>query len=437
MEEIAIGWWFLFVFILLIYGLTCFMTIKRKTFTSISIRSPTISIITIIGNFLLSEMIILYKIYYNNAFSPLYFFFRVMMVVSLILRYERILKCCKTYKNSEREDEKYFSRKRYLYQEKYYFKILILCLAIIAILILILFLAKGKNVGVFFRFNLIYNFDDIIEGSSKNIIYKMNTSLWICWNFLEQIVLIFYIFRIFLQNLKEKIKLEILISTIILYIYSFICSICNLYFPEGSTNKNSKLNLFLAIFTILIQFCLLFFHGIFPIILSYHYRTSISYHFSPKLMGNLYLFLANEECYNAFYNYLKKSNNINGLFYLKLYTYIMKYKLNFALNINDENEARNDLNEIYNLYFSEENNSSAHNFIDKSIIDKIRKEYNELENRIIPEIFDHALQYIFNELTKIFNTFQKQSEYSNLYHKIREYSYIHCKMCNMGLINQI
>ena len=115
----------------------------------------------------------------------------------------------------------------------------------------------------------------------------------------------------------------------------------------------------------------------------------------------------------------------------------MKYKLNFAVNINNEIEARNDLNEIYNLYFSEENNSATHNFMDKSIIDKIRKEYNELENRIIPEIFDHALQYIFNELTKIFNTFQKQSEYSNLYHKIREYSYIHCKMCNMGLINQI
>ena len=435
MEEIAIGWWFLFVFILLIYGLTCFMTIKRKTYTSISIRSPTISIITIIGNFLLSEMIILYKIYYNNAFSPLYFFFRVMMVVSLILRYERILKCCKTYKNSEREDEKYFSKKRYLYQEKYYFKILILCLAIIAILMLILFLAKGKNVGVFFRFNLIYNFDDIIEGSSKNTIYKMNTSLWICWNFLEQIVLIFYIFRIFLQNLKEKIKLEILISTIILYIYSFICSICNLYFPEGSTNKNSKLNLFLAIFTILIQFCLLFFHGIFPIILSYHYRTSISYHFSPKLMGNLYLFLANEECYNSFYNYLKKTNNINGLFYLKLYTYIMKYKLNFAVNIDDKVEARNDLDEIYNYYFANENLSS--NYIDKAIIIKIMDDYKGLSDRIIPEIFDRALKVAFTELVKIFEVFHDKNEYSNLYYKIKKYSYIHCKMCNTGLINQM
>ena len=80
MESTVIGWWIFFVFNLIIYGITCFMTIKRKTYTSISIRSPTISIITIIGNFLLSEMIILYKIYYNNAFSPLYFFFRVMMM---------------------------------------------------------------------------------------------------------------------------------------------------------------------------------------------------------------------------------------------------------------------------------------------------------------------------------------------------------------------
>ena len=139
MESTVIGWWIFFFFYSIIYGLTCFMTIKRKTFTSISIRSPTLSIIAILGNFFLGEIIILYKIFNINAFSPFYFLFRAMMIISLILRYERILKCCNTYKNSEREDEKYFTKKRYLYQEKYYFKILILCLAIIAILILILF----------------------------------------------------------------------------------------------------------------------------------------------------------------------------------------------------------------------------------------------------------------------------------------------------------
>ena len=87
MESTVIGWWISFVFNLIIYGLTCFMTIKRKTYTSISIRSPTLSIITILGNFFLGEIIILYKIFNINAFSPFYFFFRTMMIISLILRY--------------------------------------------------------------------------------------------------------------------------------------------------------------------------------------------------------------------------------------------------------------------------------------------------------------------------------------------------------------
>ena len=437
MENTVIGWWIFFVFNLIIYGLTCFMTIKRKTYTSISIRSPTLSIITILGNFFLGEIIILYKIFNINAFSPFYFFFRTMMIISLILRYERILKCCNTYKNSEREDEKYFTKKRYLYQEKYYFKILMICLIILAVLMLILFFINMENVGVFFRFNLIFNFEEIKDPNAINNIYKMNTALWVCWNFLEHGLLISYIFRTFSQNIKEKIKLEILISFIILYIYSLICSFANINYKEYSLNKLSNLNIFLTIFSLLINFCLLFFQGILPIILSYNYGTSILYHFSPKLMGNLYLFLTNEECYNSFYNFLKKSNNIRGLFYLKLYTYIMKYKLNFAVNINNEIEARNDLNEIYNLYFSEENNSGINNFMDQTIVNKIRKEYHESENRIIPEIFDHALQFVFSELGKAFDLFHKNTEYSDLYRKLREYSYIHCKMCNTGLINQI
>ena len=232
MESTVIGWWIFFVFNLIIYGLTCFMTIKRKTFTSISIRSPTLSIIAILGNFFLGEIIILYKIFNINAFSPFYFFFRTMMIISLILRYERILKCCNTYKNSEREDEKYFTKKRYLYQEKYYFKILMICLIILAVLMLILFFINIDNVGVFFRFNLIFNFEEIKDPNSINSIYKMNTALWVCWNFLEHGILISYIFRTFSQNIKEKIKLEILISFIILYIYSLICSLANINYKE-------------------------------------------------------------------------------------------------------------------------------------------------------------------------------------------------------------
>ena len=435
MESMEICWWILFSANFILYGVTCVMIIKRKRYTSISMRSPTLSLMTILGNFFLSQIIILYEIFDKNIISFFYYFFRVMMVVSLILRYERILKCCKIYKNSEREDEKYFSKKRYLYQEKYYFKILLICLLSIFVLMLILFLIKFNNVEVFFRFNLIYDFKQAEDIDSIDTIYKMNLIVWICWNFVEEFIIIFYIFRTLSQYLKEKLKLEILISFIIWYIYAFICTILNITLKPDLIDKDSNINIILVLFSLLVHYALLFFNGIFPLILSYHYRTSISYHFSPKLMGNLYLFLINEECYNTFYDYLKKYNDTRGLFYLKLYTYIMKYKLNFAMNVDDKVEARNDLDEIYNLYFADENLYS--NYIDKTIIIKIREDYKGLEDRIIPEIFDRALKVAFAELGKIFEIFHNKDEYSNLYYKIKKYSYIHCKMCNTGLINQM
>ena len=152
-------------------------------------------------------------------------------------------------------------------------------------------------------------------------------------------------------------------------------------------------------------------------------------------MGNLYLFLTNEDCYDTFYEYLKKENDLKGLFYLKLYTHIMKYKLNFAVNIDDKTEALHDLHEIYFAYFANDNYSG--HFIETPIVLKIRKEYEGLQNRIVPEIFDQALQFAYNALGDIFEKFHGKIEYSELYSKLKEYSYIHCKMCNTGLINQI
>ena len=410
------------------------MILKRKIYTSISMRSPVLLLMTIVGNFCISQIIVLFKIFYNNNISAFYFFFRLMMILSLILRYERILKCYNIYNNNEREDEKYFSNKRYLYQEKYYFKILVICLLIIAILMIILNIVYQNDPQAFFRFNVIYYFDDMKDDVNKNITYKMNLIAWICWSFLEQILLIFYIFRTMSKYIIEKLKFEIIFSFIVWYVYVFICSTLNLYLKEDSLNKESNINLFLIIFSLLVQYSLLFVNGILPIVLSYYFRTSISYHFNPKLIGNLFLFLTNEQCYNTFYNYLKKNNNKNGLFYLKLYTHILKYKLNFAMTIDDKTEALNDLNEIYNTYFANDNYNG--NLLDTAVVLKIRKEYQGLENRILPEIFDQALQNAFIELGKIFDEFHNKIEYSDLYYKIKEYSYIHCKMCNTGLINQ-
>ena len=109
------------------------MIIKRKLFTTISMRSPVLLLMTIVGNFFINQIIILFQLFSINTISAFYYFFRVMVTVSLILRYERILKCYNIYKNNEKEDEQLFSKKRYLYQEKYYFKILAISIGLICL----------------------------------------------------------------------------------------------------------------------------------------------------------------------------------------------------------------------------------------------------------------------------------------------------------------
>ena len=218
-----ICWWLLFALNFLIYGGTCIMIIKRKLFTTISMRSPVLLLMTIVGNFFINQIIILFQLFSINTISAFYYFFRVMVTVSLILRYERILKCYNIYKNNEKEDEQLFSKKRYLYQEKYYFKILALCLILIAIPMIILYFVNKENVEVFFRFNLIYNFSNI-NIPSINIRYEMNLIIWICWNFLEQAILIFYIYRTLSKCILEKLKFELIFSFVVWFIYAFICS---------------------------------------------------------------------------------------------------------------------------------------------------------------------------------------------------------------------
>ena len=265
-----ICWWFLFSLNFLIYGGTCIMIIKRKLFTTISMRSPVLLLMTIVGNFFINQIIILFQLFSINTISAFYYFFRVMVTVSLVLRYERILKCYNIYKNNEKEDEQLFSKKRYLYQEKYYFKILALCLILIAIPMIILYFVDKENVEVFFRFNLIYNFTNLIP-TSINIRYEMNLIIWICWNFLEQAILIFYIYRTLSKCILEKLKFELIFSFVVWFIYAFICSAFNLYEKDNSLIKESYTNLFLIILSLIVNYCLLFVNGILPIIISYKF----------------------------------------------------------------------------------------------------------------------------------------------------------------------
>ena len=147
-------------------------------------------------------------------------------------------------------------------------------------------------------------------------------------------------------------------------------------------------------------------------------------------MNNLYLFLTNEQCYEAFNNFLSKGRS-SGVFYLKLYTHIMKYKLDFVLKVETGLEVAR---EIYNTYFK---SSKYEQIIDAAIIEKIRKECKGLDNNVYTsELFDEALQFAFTELGKRFIDFKNSPYFKELYEELNLNSYIQCKMCNTGLINK-
>ena len=427
-------WWILFGINFLVYGLCCILIIKRKNYTSISIRSPTLLLGTILSNFFMNIIIIFYKIFENNNISSFYYLFRFMMILSMILRYERILICCKITKINKEEEEldrKQFTEKKFLYKEKFFVRLLLAAFTLFLIVMIIIKLVGIKGVeGVefFYTFNYIYKFKE-----DNFSLFKSQMLGWVIWNFIEQMVMITYIIRTFSKSIKEKIKIEILSFFFLWYIYSFICTLIN-YFGNKNKSKEESMNFLIIILSICFHYICLIINGYFPIFLSYHYKTAISYHFSPKLMNNLYLFLTNEECYDALSNYLLKMNNTKGLFYLQLYTHIMKYKLGFVLNINRDS-GLNEANDILNTYFGE--NSRYESQLDNNLLKKVRKDCQIIANNTFtPEMFDEALQFVFNELNTIYSQFRNTKEYRQLYNKLKLESYIQCKMCNTGLINK-
>jgi len=425
----SIYWWLIFCFNFLLYGFCCILIIKRKNYTCISIRSPTLLLSTILGNFFLTTIILLYQIFENNIISSFYYIFRVMLFLSIILRYQRILLCCKIDKLDKQEielDKKQFSEKRFLFQEKFYVRILLGVLALFLVVMILIKLIGIKDVEMFYTFNYIHKF----ETTEFSNIFKTQMLIWIIWNFIEQFILITYIFKTFSKIVEEKIKMEILCFFILWFIYGFISTFCNFYYALKSNDEN--INLIIIIISLFVHYLSLILNGYYPIILSYLYKISISYHFSPKLMNNLYLFLTNEKCYDTFTNYLIRNNNNKSIFFLQLYTHIMKYKLGFVLNVN-RNIGFNDANEIYNTYFEKEES----NYIDENILKKVKNDCLALKNNTFtPELFDEALQFTFNELSKIFHIFRGSNDYKNLYNEIKLQSYIQCKMCNTGLINK-
>lgn len=410
-----IVWIIIIIINVIIYGVCCFLILRRKNFTAISIRSPTLLLSSIVSNFIMNLVIILHKIVNSNFISIFYYIFRLMLTFSFFLKFERILICFRYNKDkfNTNENMEKFADKRYLLQEKFYVKIFIGFFVVIFLSILII-----ELIGVV-CFELFYgSFNTNMDN------YRAQMYFWIILNFLENAAFMTYIFRLYNKRLRFILKKELYFVFFIFFVYSNYISFSNIF----RTYNESEF----ILITLVTLYLLLLLDGFLPVFATFWYRNILNYQITPKLMNNLYLFLTNKKCYRKFYKYLLKSED-NYIYYLKLYTHIMKYKLDIALRTNNE-QGLKEAKDIYNKYFE---NDGFLLYVTQDIIFKIKSKCEILKNNTFKDdIFDDGLQYAYNQLNVKFNEFIKSDEFKELNDDIELSSLVQCKMLNTGLINK-
>ena len=401
------------------YGICCVGIMRKSTFTCISIRSPKLLILNNIGNLFMSIILIVSNFFDDGGndqkiVSIFYYLTNFLLMIPFCLRFQRIIKCCQIQKD-ERADLQELYNKRYLYEENYYIKFTLILFAILTLILII------SDAILKFEDSFTANFLFQKGNESLNLI---KSYVWLVMNFIEHMILLTYAYKICVNQIKQKLRFEIVSFFIIWLIYSN-----TVYFLEKK-NIDKEYIIYISLG---VCYLFLILNAILPILISLSYKYSTSYHFTPKLMNNLYLFLSNETCYKEFSNYLNGRPG-NGRHYLRLYIQIMNYKLGFKLNIDNE-QGYQEACAIRDAYFS---NANMESILTKNVVDKVKTECQGLvsNNHFTEGMFDEALQYCFNELGKLYNDFRKTDKFKELYEEFYITSYIQCKMCNVGLINK-
>ena len=376
----------------IIYGFICIMILKKKEFTPISIRSSILLLSNNFLSFLATTSIIFHNDNdlneYYNTFFLLFFIFQSSMMVSFFLRSQKVIECCRI-RLDEKNDVQRFYKKRYLFQEPFYVKILFISM-----------------IGLSLIWTLIIK----ILKYDRDYIFTI-------FIFIELLILVTYSYKILKSYVGEAIHLEI-----ILFLFSWFIS-----WNLGSFfSNNIILILFVSMYSSLII------NGFIPLYMIKKNQKSFAFKYNSKLMNNLYLFLLNEETYHVFLKYIKTFNK-KEISYLVIYTEIMKYKYDFDLE--EDNETLiNEAQYIFNTYFS--NETYKDKFSD-NVLSTIRERGNnliEVENK--KDTFDEVLIVCYEELLRIFEEFKKSTHFQILGDKIHFNDYIHCKMSNIGMINR-
>ena len=402
----------------LLYLICFYLIAKRRRYTCITVRSTVLLMFNIIGGFFTTTIILIgLQVKNNENFSyyvpSAFFIFQSLMMLSFLLRCHRVITCCKI-SDDEQNNLKKFAENKLLYQEKFYMRILVISMFVILIAVVVVDIIAKYT----FTINLLI---------SENFIVSQ-ANIWLVANFLEQFAMITYGYLMLVNEVKHKIKFELFGILICWFIYSNAMTFFDYYdfILEKSITTSNDTTIILSI-TLAAFYVSLFLNGFFPIILSFSYKTSVAYHFEPKLTSNLYLFLANEHCYGTFNDFLRDSNQKNDVFYLKLYTSIMKYKLMYIAH-EPEGEIVDEGRKINEGYFS---SSKTYEEGFMKIVQNISQ-----SNAIKNDTFDEALKYSYDYLSNKFKDFKRTPDYKVLIDKLSLNSYIQCKMNNVGLVNK-
>jgi hypothetical protein len=349
--------------------------------------------------------------------SLFYYITNFLIIIPLCLRFRRIVKCCEI-KLNDRFEIQDFGKEKYKYEEKYNIRLMLIIFFILTAVLIVVNVSITTNEWITAKF-LYY-----IENDEEGKFADANNIIWLGINFIEHILLLTYMFHISFNKLNQKLGFEIISSFIIWFIYSnLICT-----FEIASTNMDKKVYIYISL---AVCYLFLIINAIIPILISYSYKFSTSYFFTPKLMENLYLFLSNETCYMHFKNYLGGLGG-NGSVQLKLYIDIMNYKLGYKLK-DDNNDELGEASIIRNEYFRNYNTAQLPN----ETLEKVKNNCAQLDqNHYTEDVFDEALNYCYNELQKLFEEYKKTDEFKELYKEFFLTTYIQCKMTIIGLINK-
>ena len=398
------------------------LIIKKSAFTSISIRSPKLLLLNNIGNLFMSIIKIITNFFDKEdkgkkIVSIFYYLTNFLIMIPFCLRFQRITKCCEIQKD-ERTDLQQLYQKRYLYEEGFYIKLTLIIMAVLTLILII------SDAAIKFDDSFTANFLFAKKENLKNA----KTIIWLVINFIEHLILLTYAYKICVNQLKQKLRFEIISFFIIWFLYSNVA-----YALEKSSSENNKdYNLLIIIISLVVCYLFLFLNAILPILICCSYKFSTGYHFTPKLMNNLYLFLSNERCYKEFSDYLNRQPG-NGSTYLRIYIQIMNYKLGFKLKVDNETGFQ-EACLIRDAYFR---NDNMNEILGNDVVDKVKKECEGIHNNHFTEgMFDEALTYCFNELGKLYNEFRKTDKFKELYEEFYMNSYIQCKMVSVGLVNK-